>query len=93
MPSTYIHSPASPTDASGRFQDRRSPGNFDPLAMLAAGQAASLDAWLASPEFARHQAGLQAMIAEMALPADQPLAHPRSQGDFDQRGHTRSVTA
>jgi hypothetical protein len=33
------------------------------------------------------------MIAEMALPADQPLAHPRSQGDFDQRGHTRSVTA
>ena len=95
MPSTHIHSPASPTDARGRYPTCESQGNSDPLTLLAAQQAAAWDAFLASPEFARQQAGQQALIAEMSQRADaafqlfttdQALVQPRSQGDVDQRG-------
>jgi hypothetical protein len=101
MPSTYIHSPASPTDARGRSATCNSQGNSDPLTLLAAQQAAAWDAFLASPEFARQQAGQQALIAEMAQRADaafqlfttdQALVPPRSQGDVDQRGSQQGAT-
>lgn len=94
MPSKNIHSPASPGDARGRHQTCDSQGNFDPLTLLADQQTAALDAYLASPEFARQQAGLQLLIADMDRQADaamqlyfdQPLAPPRDQGDSDRRG-------
>jgi len=96
MPSTHSHSPASPADARGRYPTCESQGNYDPLTLLAAHQAAAQDAFLASPEFARQQAGQQALIAESMQQADalaqllattdQALVPPRSQGDVDQRG-------
>jgi hypothetical protein len=69
--------------------------------LLAAQQAAAWDAFLASPEFARQQAGQQALIAEWMQRADavtqlftttQALALPRSQGDADPRGPLGDTT-
>lgn len=102
MPSTHIHSPASPTDARGRYPTCESQGNSDPLTLLAAQQAAAWDAFLASPEFARQQAGQQALIAELSqradaalqlFTADQALVQPRIQGDADQRGSQQGATS
>lgn len=102
MPSTHIHSPASPTDARGRYPTCESQGNSDPLTLLAAQQAAAWDAFLASPEFARQQAGQQALIAEsmqradalaqLLATTDQALVLPRRQGDVDQRGSQGDTT-
>lgn len=95
MPSTHIHSPASPADARGRYPTCESQGISDPLMLLADRQAAAWDAYLASPEFARQQAGQQALIAEMAHQADaafqlfttdQGLVQPRGQDVADKRG-------
>jgi hypothetical protein len=103
MPSTHIHSPASPTDARGRYPTCESQGNSDPLTLLAARQAAAWDAFLASPEFARQQAGQQALIAEwmqradavtqLFVTTDQALVQPRRQGDVDQRGSQQGATS
>lgn len=108
MPSTHIHSPASPTDARGRYPTCESPGNSDPLTLLAAQQAAAHDAYLASPEYARQVAGQQELIIglggtvfilndgagpDLMQSTDQALAQPRSQGDVDQRGSQQGATS
>jgi hypothetical protein len=70
MPSTHIHSGGSPEAARGFHKTGETPGISDPLAVLAAQQAAAIDALLASPEYARQQAGQQLLIAELIRQAD-----------------------
>ena len=101
MPSTNDHSPASPSDASGRYSTCESQGNPATLTQMADQQSAALEALLASPEFARQQAGQQAMFSEMAQQdyaalirlTDHILAPPRDQEDADQRGSPGGVTS
>ena len=89
MPSDNIHSPAKAAGASPGFFAQVFPDNSEQLAQLAAAQQAALDAYLASPEFARHQDAQAEFFTRLS---EQSLVIPRDQDTGEGRGSQQDGT-
>lgn len=89
MPSENIHSPATAAGASPGFLAQVFPDNSEQLMRLAAAQQAALDAYLASPEFARQQDAQAEFFTKFA---GQSLVMPRDQDTAASRGSPQDGT-
>jgi hypothetical protein len=100
MPSERLYSPAARAAARGGPGPQVFCGNSAPLERLAADSAAALDAYLASPEFARQQAAQHELLRDLHAKSDAMLrtltdqapVMPRDQGESILRGESKEPT-
>ena len=89
MPSESLYSPAARAAARGGSGPQVFCGNPDALQRLAADSDAALDAYLASPEFARQQAAQHELLQTLN---DHALVMPCDQGEVRLRGESKEPT-